>query len=73
MEPLKTFATRYQMRHDLLAHARFPEPFQMIGNTRSARRVIRVLIHYYAGEEHQTRHVYLGAAKELRADLQAAQ
>jgi chorismate mutase len=36
-------------------------------------RVIRVLIHYYAAEEHETKHVYLGEAAALRADLQAAQ
>jgi chorismate mutase len=35
--------------------------------------VIRVLIHYYAPEDHAARHVYLGAAKALRADLQSAQ
>jgi len=36
-------------------------------------RVIRVLIHYYAGPEHTPRHVYLGEAGALRSDLQAAQ
>jgi chorismate mutase len=36
-------------------------------------RVIRVLIHYYAGEDHETRHVYLGEARALRSDLDAAQ
>jgi chorismate mutase len=36
-------------------------------------RVIRVLIHYHAGDDHQTRHVYLGEARSLRADLDAAQ
>src|SRR5271166_5904217 len=40
---------------------------------RSLPRVIRVLIHYYADEAHETRHVYLGEASALRADLQAAQ
>ena len=35
-------------------------------------RVIRVLIHYYAAEEHQPAHVYLGEAQALRADLAAA-
>jgi chorismate mutase len=40
---------------------------------RSLPRVIRVLIHYYAAEEHESRHVYLGDAGALRADLQAAQ
>jgi chorismate mutase len=40
---------------------------------RSLPRVIRVLIHYYADEGHEARHVYLGEASALRADLQAAQ
>jgi len=35
--------------------------------------VIRVLIHYYAPEGHAARHVYLGAAAGLRADLESAQ
>jgi chorismate mutase len=39
----------------------------------SMPRVIRVLIHYYADAEHAPAHVYLGAAKALRADLNAAQ
>ena len=40
---------------------------------RALPRVIRVLIHYYAPEEHEARHVYLGEAKTLRTDLEAAQ
>lgn len=36
-------------------------------------KVIRVLIHYYAPDHHQTRHVYLGEARVLREDLDAAQ
>ncbi|HEY2282508.1 MAG TPA: chorismate mutase [Solirubrobacteraceae bacterium] len=40
---------------------------------RAMPRVIRVLIHYHADEDHEARHVYLGDAAELRADLQAAQ
>ena len=36
-------------------------------------RIIRVLVHYHAAEDHQSRHVYLGEAKALRADLEAAQ
>jgi chorismate mutase len=36
-------------------------------------RVIRVMIHYYAPEDHVTRHVYLGEARALRSDLEAAQ
>jgi chorismate mutase len=39
----------------------------------SLPRVIRVLIHYYAPEGHESQHVYLGEARALRADLQAAQ
>jgi len=35
--------------------------------------VIRVMIHYYAEPEHEARHVYLGAARRLRSDLEAAQ
>ncbi len=40
---------------------------------RALPRVIRVLIHYYAEEGHESAHVYLGDARELRADLEAAQ
>jgi chorismate mutase len=40
---------------------------------RALPRVIRVLIHYYAEEDHEARHVYLREAKVLRADLEAAQ
>jgi chorismate mutase len=36
-------------------------------------RVIRVLVHYHAAEDHRPRHVYLGEAKALRTDLEAAQ
>ncbi len=39
----------------------------------SLPRVIRVLVHYYAAEDHEPRHVYLGEAKALRRDLEAAQ
>jgi chorismate mutase len=39
----------------------------------SMPRVIRVLVHYYAAEDHEPRHVYLGAARGLRTDLHAAQ
>ena len=39
----------------------------------SMPRVIRVLIHYYAGEGHRAKHVYLREAGALRSDLQAAQ
>jgi chorismate mutase len=36
-------------------------------------RVIRVLMHYYADESHESRHVYLGEARSLRLDLEGAQ
>jgi chorismate mutase len=36
-------------------------------------RVIRVMVHYYAGAEHRPAHTYLGEAQNLRADLEAAQ
>jgi chorismate mutase len=36
-------------------------------------RVIRVLMHYYAADGHQARHVYLGDARRLRVDLDSAQ
>jgi chorismate mutase len=36
-------------------------------------RVIRVLVHYHAPEDHTPRHVYLGEARSLREDLDAAQ
>ncbi len=39
----------------------------------SLARVIRVLIHHYAPEGHVARHVYLGEARSLRADLDSAQ
>src|SRR3954452_5024130 len=39
----------------------------------SLPRVIRVLIHYYADESHEAKHVYLGEARALRADLESAQ
>jgi chorismate mutase len=35
--------------------------------------VIRVMIHYYAADEHEATHVYLGEARRLRRDLEAAQ
>ena len=39
----------------------------------SLPRVIRVLIHYYAPEAHEARHVYLREARTLRTDLESAQ
>ena len=38
---------------------------------RAMPRVIRVLIHYYAADDHEPTHVYLGEARALRADLSA--
>jgi chorismate mutase len=46
---------------------------QEIPVPRSMPRVIRVLLHYYAEDGHEPSHVYLGDAKALRADLDAAQ
>ena len=39
----------------------------------SLPRVIRILMHYYADDAHQARHVYLGEARHLRLDLEGAQ
>jgi chorismate mutase len=39
----------------------------------SLPHVIRVMVHYYAPEDHEPRHVYLGEARVLRADLESAQ
>lgn len=39
----------------------------------SLPRVIRTMVHYYADEDHVPRHVYLGEARVLRADLDSAQ
>jgi chorismate mutase len=39
----------------------------------SMERVIRVLLHYYAPEDVEPVHAYVGATQALRADLDAAQ
>ncbi len=39
----------------------------------SLPRVIRTMVHYYAGGDHVPRHVYLGEARALRTDLESAQ
>lgn len=39
----------------------------------SMPRVIRALVHYYAPDDHEPRHVYLGEARSLRQDLNSAQ
>jgi chorismate mutase len=31
------------------------------------------MVHYYAPEDHQPKHVYLGDARVLRGDLESAQ
>ena len=36
-------------------------------------RVIRLLMHFHAPEQHAVQHVYLGEAAKLRLDLQGAQ
>ena len=46
---------------------------QEIPVPRSMSRVIRVLIHYHADDDHEPFHVYLGEASGLRADLSSAQ
>jgi len=35
--------------------------------------VIRILMHYYAPDAHEPRHIYLGEARRLRLDLEGAQ
>ena len=39
----------------------------------SLPRVVRTLMHYYAPEDHEPRHVYLNQARVLRSDLDSAQ
>jgi len=39
----------------------------------SLPRVVRLMLHYYAPEDHRPQHVYLGEARALRSDLAAAQ
>ncbi len=39
----------------------------------SMPRVIRVLVHYHAEDDHRPVHVYLGNTRALRADLDSAQ
>ena len=36
-------------------------------------RIVRLMLHYYADEQHTPQHVYLGTARALRSDLDAAQ
>jgi chorismate mutase len=53
-------------RVPLLCAREVPVPGSMPG-------VIRALVHYYAPDDHAPRHVYLGRARALRADLESAQ
>ena len=39
----------------------------------SVPKVIRILMHYYAPDSHRQQHVYLGDARKLRSDIDAAQ
>jgi len=39
----------------------------------SLPRVIRVLMHFYASDDHRQQHVYLHEARVLRTDLESAQ
>ena len=39
----------------------------------SMERVVRLLMHFYAPEDHEVRHVYHGEAKRLRLDITGAQ
>ena len=39
----------------------------------SMARVVRLLMHFYAPEDHEVRHVYHGEAKRLRLDITGAQ
>src|SRR5437588_1416523 len=60
-------ARRMGLQHvPLLCAREIPVPGSM-------PRVIRVLVHYYAREEHRPAHVYLRGARALRSDLDAAQ
>ncbi len=38
----------------------------------SLPRVIRIMMHYYAPDDHEPRHIYLGEAANLRLDLEGA-
>jgi chorismate mutase len=39
----------------------------------SMPKVIRVLVHYYASDDHRPAHAYLRGARSLRSDLDSAQ
>lgn len=60
-------ARRMGLHHvPLLCSREIPVPGSM-------PRVIRVLVHYYASEQHTPAHVYLHGARTLRSDLHSAQ
>jgi chorismate mutase len=39
----------------------------------SMARVVRLMMHFYAPEDHEVRHVYQGEARHLRLDIAGAQ
>jgi chorismate mutase len=39
----------------------------------SMQRVVRLLMHFHAAEDHEVRHVYQGEARRLRLDIAGAQ
>jgi chorismate mutase len=39
----------------------------------SMARVVRLMMHFYAPEDHEVRHVYQGEARRLRLDIAGAQ
>ena len=60
-------ARRLGLQHvPLLCAREIPVPGSM-------PKVIRVLVHYHAPEEHSPAHVYLHGARALRSDLESAQ
>ena len=46
---------------------------QEIDVPNSMRSIVRVLVHYYAAQDHTPAHTYIGEAQKLRSDLTAAQ
>ncbi len=60
-------ARRMGLQHvPLLCAREIPVPGSM-------PQVIRVLVHYYAADDHEPAHAYLGGARALRSDLDSAQ
>ena len=69
-----------EMQFDAFAYPAFEQITSHVAKLRNRTRgalslpmVIRVLMHYYAPDAHRSQHVYLGDARGLRADLDAAQ